>query len=476
MKNHLYIILLVLPLIGFGQGWEQPYGENGYEEGFDIEQTNDGGFVVVGTTNIEDIESDSKNIYITKMDENGNLEWSQIFGNDQLCEGWDNECDNYLGYDIEQTFDGGFIICGTIEDFSSDSDGNEIILIKTDVNGVEEWSQIFGGDNDLNGYSVEQTLDGGYIISVIQYIIQGELLLLLKTDNNGNEQWTQTFNHSNYSYGYNGVYSVKQTDDEGYVFVGYRRFLHDNNYGLNTTNDLLIVKTDDNGNEEWVTIVGGPITPNNNLGDGSYDYPNERGFHIENTVEGGYIISGSKYSFDTSSNSIYVVKLNNQGNVMWEQEYDGYGEPDGPVGRTIKPTLDGGYIVCGSIYIDNNFYYGLIKIDENGIEEWTQLYSGLGSLYFSYDVEQTIDGGYVLCGTSFVDQIYYGGNYYIYIIKTDSEGNVETTSTIELPTPTSKRELVKTTNILGQENSTIKNQPMIEIYDDGSVEKKYIIE
>ena len=56
------------------------------------------------------------------------------------------------------------------------------------------------------------------------------------------------------------------------------------------------------------------------------------------------------------------------------------------------------------------------------------------------------------------------------------EGNVETTSTIELPTPTSKRELIKTTNILGQENTTIKNQPLIEIYDDGSTEKKIVLE
>jgi len=60
--------------------------------------------------------------------------------------------------------------------------------------------------------------------------------------------------------------------------------------------------------------------------------------------------------------------------------------------------------------------------------------------------------------------------------KTDSEFNVTNTSIIEPPTPTSKRELVNTTNILGQENITIKNQPMIEIYDDGSVDKKYIIE
>ena len=65
-------------------------------------------------------------------------------------------------------------------------------------------------------------------------------------------------------------------------------------------------------------------------------------------------------------------------------------------------------------------------------------------------------------------------NGVVYLIKTNKWGNV--TSTIVLPTPQSKRELIKTTNILGQENTTIKNQPLIEIYDDGSTEKKIVIE
>ena len=86
-----------------------------------------------------------------------------------------------------------------------------------------------------------------------------------------------------------------------------------------------------------------------------------------------------------------------------------------------------------------------------------------------FSVKQTNDGGYVITG-------HYGNlnNLDIWLIKTDGQGNV--TSTIELPNPTSKRELVKTTNILGQENTTIKNQPLIEIYDDGSTEKKIVIE
>ena len=90
-----------------------------------------------------------------------------------------------------------------------------------------------------------------------------------------------------------------------------------------------------------------------------------------------------------------------------------------------------------------------------------------------YSVQQTIGGGYIITGTTNSFGI---RNIDIYLIKTDSEGNVETTSTIELPNPTSKGELIKTTNILGQENITIKNQPLIEIYDDGSTEKKIVLE
>ena len=110
------------------------------------------------------------------------------------------------------------------------------------------------------------------------------------------------------------------------------------------------------------------------------------------------------------------------------------------------------------------------KTDGNGNEEWFQTFGGSGGDY-GYSVQQTFDGGYIISG------IYgYGDNGMGYLIKTDSEGNITTTSTIEIPTPTSKRELLKTTNILGQENTTIKNQPMIEIYDDGSTEKKIVIE
>ena len=105
----------------------------------------------------------------------------------------------------------------------------------------------------------------------------------------------------------------------------------------------------------------------------------------------------------------------------------------------------------------------LIKTNENGYKEWSKTFE---EGFSGYSVQQTTDGGYIICGFTKVGDVY--------LVKTDSQGNV--TSTIELPTPTGKRELVQTTNILGQENTTIKNQPLIEIYDDGSTEKKIVIE
>ena len=143
---------------------------------------------------------------------------------------------------------------------------------------------------------------------------------------------------------------------------------------------------------------------------------------------------------------------------------------------SVQQTTDGGYIILGHTKPNGiRWDVYLIKTDDNGIEEWSQTFGDIVtfSLDFGNSVQQTTDGGYIITGST-IDYDYLGyPTRNVYLIKTNSEGNVETTSTIELPTPTRKKELIKTTNILGQENTTINNQPLIEIYDDGSVEKKY---
>ena len=384
--KHLYIILLVLPLIGFGQGWEQIFGGDEDDIGYSVQQNSDGGYIICGVT---ESFGNGQDVYLIKIDENGEEMWSQTFGGTE-----DDQ-----GLSIQQTSDGGYIITGSTYSFGNGLYDYDVFLIKTDGSGIEEWSQTFGGSLNDFSYSVQETSDGGYIITGMTGSFgNGSYdVYLIKTDVSGNEIWSQTFGGT----GWDSGSSVQQTTDGGYIITGNTR-----SFG-NGSRDVYLIKTDENGNEQWSQMFGGTNS--------------DRGYSIQQTTDGGYIICGVS---ETSQ---------------------------------INPTPD----------YDNVY---LIKTGNDGNEEWSQTYDGSGGDDWGYSVQQTTDGGYIVCGVSET----LDGTDYVYLIKTNGQGNV--TSTIELPTPTGKRELIKTTNILGQENTTIKNQPLIEIYDDGSTEKKIVIE
>ena len=121
--------------------------------------------------------------------------------------------------------------------------------------------------------------------------------------------------------------------------------------------------------------------------------------------------------------------------------------------------------------INNRFYLWLIKTDENGNEQWERTFGGDGMDNIGNSVLQTTDGGYVVCGQNYNIESNLSS---LLIIKTDGNGNL--TSTFEIPLSKTDRKLEKAINLQGQEVKYQTNQPIIEIYDDGTVEKKVIIE
>jgi len=141
------------------------------------------------------------------MDPNGTEEWFKRF---RAKDYHQDECRS-----VQQTSDGGYILAGA-RTFGSDP--FEVQLIKTDANGTKEWIKTFGGSSGESGESVQQTSDGGYIITgnTLSYGAGKRDVWLIKTDANGTEEWNKTFGGADSDRGN----SVQQASDGGYIVVG----------------------------------------------------------------------------------------------------------------------------------------------------------------------------------------------------------------------------------------------------------------
>jgi outer membrane protein assembly factor BamB len=130
--------------------WSKTFGGTGHDVGYSVQQTRDGGYIIVGYT--ASYGAGGYDVYLIKVDANGNMQWSRTFGGSG-----DDE-----GYSVQQTSDGGYIIVGSTTSYGAG--GSDVYLIKVDANGNMQWSRTFGGARDDGGSSVQQTSDGGYII------------------------------------------------------------------------------------------------------------------------------------------------------------------------------------------------------------------------------------------------------------------------------------------------------------------------
>ena len=142
-------------------------------------------------------------------------------------------------YSVQQTTDGGYIFTG----YGSSGLGTykDAYLIKTDINGNTEWAKIFSINGEQRGHSVQQTLDGGYIVAGFSDDFEGDDqdVFLVKTNSQGDIVWTRTFGDIDDDQ----AYSVQQTNDGGYIVTGYK--------GDDINGSVYLIKTDVNGNTNW---------------------------------------------------------------------------------------------------------------------------------------------------------------------------------------------------------------------------------
>lgn len=288
----------------------------GHAGSTDIHQTNDGGYIITGCSNLD--------LLVFRINANGDTLWTREIG---------GVADNY-GNSVQQTSDGGFILTGTIY-----GGGYNLVLIKWDANGTVVWVRTFGYFNDY-GNCVKQTNDGGYIIagSTRSFGIGIQNVYLIKTDSLGDTLWTKTYGGTKIDAGN----SVCQTTDGGYIIVGST-----NSNDTTNLSDVYLIKTYTNGDTMWTKTYGG-------AGD-------DLGQSVQQTNDGGYIIAGTKDNFSLQT-KIYLIKTNSNGDTLWTKSYQDSSEAQGAI---VQQTSDRGYIISGIGSSSYGAFY-LIKTDSLG--------------------------------------------------------------------------------------------------------------
>ena len=310
--------------------WKKYIGGKGEDYGWAIRQTDGSGFIVVGYTT--SFGNGGMDVYLIRLDSIGDTLWTKTYG---------GEGDEY-GWDVRNTKDKGFIIAA-----QTNSAGNGAIdayLIKTDKDGNEEWSKTYGGAMIDRIFSVQQTQDGGYISTGITYSFdsinsEDRDGYLLKTDSLGNEEWYKIIGANSYDV----CHSISLTQDGGYFITGYGE-----SFATSGNRDVYLIKTDAQGNTDWLKAYGG-------IGE-------ERGIKGYQTKDGGYIAIG----YTSSNRDMYLLRTNNSGDTLWTRSF---GNPDDvDFGYTVRETIDNGFILLGhsNQLNDQMTHILLIKTDGEG--------------------------------------------------------------------------------------------------------------
>ncbi len=295
------------------------------------------------------------------------------------------------------TDDGGLIVVGATERAGSPIDS--VWLLRTNGSGDTLWTRTFGahGSGSAAGSSVVQTRGGGFIVAGWgeRYLNSEGDLLLIKTDANGDTVWTRQLDLARSQ----GGACIRQTADNGYIIVGTARTQGNGN------GDIWLVKTNENGDTSWTRTLFSTMSQ-------------EDGQAVELTGDGGYVVLGTSWDQSGMHSAILLTRTDASGNEIWTRTFDNdYRE----WANSVRPTADGGYILAGNA--EPSIYEGgplLLKTDAEGNLVWQKKLNRTGA-WLAHSAEPLADGGYVVAGYS---ASYIGGETDAWLARTDATGEV----------------------------------------------------
>ena len=206
--------------------------------------------------------------------------------------------------------------------------------------------------------------------------------------------WTNTFGGSGIERSRHGI----QVSDGGYLIVGYTT-----SFGAGS-DDVWIVKATSSGAFDWYSVFGGENA--------------DRAYSVTETADGGFLVGGYTLSYGAGGIDGWVIKTDASGTLVWEKTYGGSADD---VVHSVIQCSDGNYIFCGSTASQGAGMRDawLVKADTNGNIIWEKTY-GDAQENHGRRVIQVSDGGYAIAGGT----TNRGGDLDMWIIKTDSSGNL----------------------------------------------------
>ncbi|ENO12324.1 hypothetical protein MBGDC06_00020 [Thermoplasmatales archaeon SCGC AB-539-C06] len=363
--------------------WDKTFGGSDGDSAYCVQQINDGGYILTGNT--YSYGAGRLDCWLVKTDSSGNKLWDKTFGG----------TDDDAAYCVQQTNDDGYILSGFTGSYGA---GNaDCWLVRTDSSGNKLWDNTYGGTDDEAARCVQQTNDGGYILTgdTDSFGAGNADCWLVRTDSSGNKLWDKTYGGTEWDC----AYCVQQTNDGGYILTG-ETF----SYGAGV-NDCWLVKTDSSGNKLWDKTFGGT--------------DDDAAYCVQQTNDDGYIVAGSTRSYGAGESDFWLIKTDSSGNKLWDKTYGGiYGDH----ANCVQQTNDGGYILAGGTtsYGAGDGDFWLIKTDSSGNKLWDKTYGGIYGDHANC-VQQTNDGGYILAGST--GYLWGVEDYDVWLVKLSSESD-----------------------------------------------------
>ncbi len=391
MKSLIIVILLTAGGMAYTEPypdtlWTKVYGREYSQIPYGMNQTADGGFILVGSTT--SASRNQEDFCVVKVDSLGRQVWFKDYGGRFP----------QVAYDVIETIDGGILIAG----------GYGCYLVKTDAEGNMQWSGQFSG-KQFTEAAVVETPKGDYL--VVGTVDNGNLwkkdMFLVKVSQSGELIWRRTYGGKLYDI----AKDIISTNDGGYLLAGWtispvEQGHRQSIWEIDAKGDTVwtissqrygdryyILKVDINGDTVWT----------NRYGDG-----HARLEEVVLTEDGGFLLVGYDNWIDKKLGHSFqgnLVRINSAGEILWshiDEDIKYY---------SVVLAADDGFVLVGTYnkrYSELRGNIAMVKIDDRGKEQWFRTYYGNRAV----SVVKTPDSGYAILGR-IIARVTHEGNFYL---------------------------------------------------------------